>query len=161
MMRRLLGAARRVSTAPARPFRVLGLQQVAIGGLDKARLSGLWEGLLGVPKIGRFVAEKENVDEDILLLGRGVAAVELDLMQPLDADKAPKVHLPPLNHIGLWVSLSPQRLFTVGCVEAGSGGGWARLRRARSPSAHRLRKRLPRLRGGSDALMPGSPGRPA
>mmetsp|Transcript_2837 Transcript_2837/g.8841 ORF Transcript_2837/g.8841 Transcript_2837/m.8841 type:complete len:179 (+) Transcript_2837:3-539(+) len=102
-MRRLLGAARRVSTAPARPFRVLGLQQVAIGGLDKARLSGLWEGLLGVPKIGRFVAEKENVDEDILLLGRGVAAVELDLMQPLDADKAPKVHLPPLNHIGLWV----------------------------------------------------------
>jgi hypothetical protein len=105
MMRRLLGAARRASTAPARPFRVLGLQQVAIGGLDKTRLSGLWEGLLGVPKIGRFVAEKENVDEDILLLGRGVAAVELDLMQPLDADKAPKVYSPPLNHIGLWVRL--------------------------------------------------------
>jgi lactoylglutathione lyase len=24
-------------------------------------------------------------------------------MQPLDADKSPKVHIPPLNHIGLWV----------------------------------------------------------
>ena len=29
--------------------------------------------------------------------------VEVDLMQPLDPDKAPKVHVPPLNHIGLWV----------------------------------------------------------
>lgn len=25
-------------------------------------------------------------------------------MQPLDANKAPKVHVPPLNHIGIWVS---------------------------------------------------------
>jgi lactoylglutathione lyase len=113
-MQRLLGASRRVGTAPARSFRVLGLQQVAIGGLDKSRLSGLWEGLLGVPRIGQFASEKENVDEDILLLGRGVAAVELDLMQPLDADKAPKVHSPPLNHIGLWVIRRPQRLFATG-----------------------------------------------
>ena len=31
-----------------RPFRVLGLQQIAIGGLDKGALTGLWTGLLGV-----------------------------------------------------------------------------------------------------------------
>lgn len=30
-------------------------------------------------------------------------AVEVDLMQPLNPDKAPKVHIPPLNHIGLWI----------------------------------------------------------
>ena len=30
-------------------------------------------------------------------------AVELDLMQPLDPEKAPKVHIPALNHIGFWV----------------------------------------------------------
>lgn len=45
----------------------------------------------------------ENVDEDILKLGVGPYAVEIDLMQPLDPTKSPKVHVPPLNHIGLWV----------------------------------------------------------
>lgn len=95
-------SVRTLSTA-ARPFRVLGLQQVAIGGLNKGALSALWEGVLGVPKVGSYVSEKENVDEDILLLGKGAHAVELDLMQPLDSSKAPKVHVPPLNHIGIWV----------------------------------------------------------
>ena len=92
-----------LSTAAARPFRVLGLQQVAIGGTNKAALSNLWEGVLGLPRTGTYVSEKENVDEDILKLGRGPWAVELDLMQPLDPERAPKVHVPPLNHIGLWV----------------------------------------------------------
>ena len=101
MLRR---AHRLCSTAAAqRPFRVLGLQQVAVGGLDKAKLSHLWEGVLGVPKVGSYVSEKENVDEDILQLGTGPLAVEIDLMQPLDPGRAPKVHVPPLNHIGLWV----------------------------------------------------------
>ena len=97
-------AARHCASAAAGfPFRVLGLQQVAIGGLDKGRLSALWEGVLGVPRVGTYVSERENVDEDILLLGAGPLAVELDLMQPLDPERAPKVHVPPLNHIGLWV----------------------------------------------------------
>ena len=43
---------RRLVSTAARPFRVLGLQQVAIGGLDKQKLSALWEGVLGVPRIG-------------------------------------------------------------------------------------------------------------
>jgi lactoylglutathione lyase len=91
------------SATGARPFRVLGLQQVAIGGLDKGPLSALWEDLLGVKRISTYISEKENVDEDILRLGAGPLAVELDLMQPLDANKTPKVHVPPLNHIGIWV----------------------------------------------------------
>jgi lactoylglutathione lyase len=45
----------------------------------------------------------ENVREDILQLGTGPHAVEVDLMQPLDPDGRPKVHDPALNHIGLWV----------------------------------------------------------
>lgn len=36
-------------------------------------------------------------------MGAGPLAVELDIMQPLNPDKAPKVHVPPLNHIGVWV----------------------------------------------------------
>ena len=94
---------RQLSSAANRPFRILGLQQVAIGGLNKAPLTHLWEDVLGVKKLSTYVSEKENVDEDILQLGSGPLAVELDLMQPLKPDKAPKVHVPPLNHIGVWV----------------------------------------------------------
>jgi len=56
-----------------------------------------------VPKVGSFTSVKENVDEDILRLGHGTGAVEIDLMAPLDANKSPKPHIPSLNHIGLWV----------------------------------------------------------
>jgi lactoylglutathione lyase len=90
-----------------RPFTILGLQQIAIGGLDKARLRHLWIDLLGVPCTGTFTSARENVDEDILTLGQGVAAVEIDLMQPLDPEKKPAVHATPLNHIGLWVDHLP------------------------------------------------------
>jgi len=90
-----------------RPFKILGLQQIAIGGLDKQRLRTLWVDLLGIPATGTFQSERENVDEDILTLGEGRAAVEIDLMQPLDPEKKPAVHATPLNHIGLWVDDLP------------------------------------------------------
>lgn len=86
-----------------RPFRILGIQQVAIGGLDKGRLRALWVDTLGVTSTGSYRSERENVDEDILALGRGPYKVEVDLMQPIDAAKKPAVHDPSLNHIGLWV----------------------------------------------------------
>lgn len=37
-----------------------------------------------------FAAQGENVSEDILKLGHGANAVEVDLMQPLNPDKSPK-----------------------------------------------------------------------
>jgi len=86
-----------------RPFRVLGVQQIAVGGLDKSRLRTLWVELLGLTATGRYRSERENVDEDILALGSGPTRVEVDLMQPLDPAQKPAVHEPPLNHIGLWV----------------------------------------------------------
>lgn len=88
---------------PSRPFRVLGLQQIAIGARDKALLRRLWVDVLGVPRTGDYRSERENVDEDILTLGAGPTKVEVDLMQPLDADRKPAVHETPLNHIGLWI----------------------------------------------------------
>ncbi|MBN8504398.1 MAG: VOC family protein [Burkholderiales bacterium] len=90
-----------------RPFRILGLQQIAIGGMDKQRLKTLWVDLLGIPVTGTFKSERENVDEDILTLGEGRAAVEIDLMQPLDPERKPAVQATPLNHIGLWVDDLP------------------------------------------------------
>ncbi len=86
-----------------RPFRVLGLQQIAVGALDKGRLRSLWVDLLGLEAHGNFKSESENVDEDIALAGAGPFRVEVDLMQPIDPEQRPKVHEPALNHVGLWI----------------------------------------------------------
>lgn len=86
-----------------RPFRVLGVQQIAVGGPDKGALRKLWIDLLGLELRGTFRSERENVDEDIAAAGAGAFAVEVDLMQPIDPNAKPKVHDPALNHVGLWV----------------------------------------------------------
>lgn len=86
-------------TTDGRPFRVLGVQQIAVGALSREPLRRLWCELLGVPQVGRYESASENVVEDILRVG----GVEIDLMQPLDASRAPRVHEPALNHVGLWV----------------------------------------------------------
>jgi LAO/AO transport system kinase len=115
----------------ARPFRILGVQQVAIGGAGKARLQNLWVTLLGLEFGGTFTSERDNVDEDICVLGRGAYRVEIDLMQPIDPEKKPAVHTPALNHIGLWVDdlaaavewLSAQGLrFAPGGIRKGAAG---------------------------------------
>ena len=97
-----------------RPFKVLGIQQIAIGGPDKARLQKLWVDLLGLEISGTFRSERENVDEDICVLGSGPLKVEVDLMQPLDPDKKPAVHQTPLNHVGLWIDDLPAAVAWLG-----------------------------------------------
>ncbi len=110
-----------------RPFKILGLQQIAIGGPSKAALRRLWVDLFGVPVIGTFRSERENVDEDIL----SIAGVEIDLMEPIDPSKSPKVHEPRLNHLGLWVDDLPAAVkwlteqgvrFTPGGIRRGAAG---------------------------------------
>ena len=90
-----------------RPFKVLGIQQIAIGGPSKDRLRKLWVEMFGLAVTGNFVSERENVDEDITAMGSGPFKVEVDLMQPLDPAKKPAVHEPPLNHVGLWIDDLP------------------------------------------------------
>ena len=85
-----------------RPFKVLGVQQIAIGATDKSGLRHLWVDLFGLSLSGHYKSERENVDEDICSIGQGPLKVEVDLMQPLDIDKKPAVHTTPLNHVGLW-----------------------------------------------------------
>ena len=91
-----------------RPFKVLGVQQVAIGNKSKNELAKFWGDILGLNKVHSFKSERENVDEDVYEIGSGIAKVELDLMAPLDENKAPKVHIPPLNHVGLWIDDLPK-----------------------------------------------------
>ena len=114
-----------------RPFRILGLQQIAVGGLDKGRLRRLWVDTLGLEATGTFKSERENVDEDIAVAGDGPLRVEVDLMQPIDPAKSPKVHEPALNHVGLWVDdlaaavgwLEAQGVrFTPGGIRKGASG---------------------------------------
>ena len=90
-----------------RPFKVLGIQQIAIGGPSKDRLKKLWIDMFGLAITGNFVSERENVDEDITAMGSGPFKVEVDLMQPLDPAKKPAVNEPPLNHVGLWIDDLP------------------------------------------------------
>lgn len=90
-----------------RPFNVLGIQQIAVGGLDKNRLRNLWVDTLGLNLTGSYQSEKENVDEDIAVAGHGPFKVEVDLMQPLDPERKPGVHNPALNHVGLWIDDLP------------------------------------------------------
>lgn len=115
----------------ARPFRVLGIQQIAVGGRDKAALAELWVDLLGLEPTGSFRSEAENVDEDILRCGSGPRAVEIDLMQPIDPAGRPRVDSPALNHVGLWVDdleaavswLSERGVrFTPGGIRTGAAG---------------------------------------
>ncbi len=110
-----------------RPFAVLGIQQIAIGGPDKAKLRHLWIDLLGLEVTGAYRSERENVDEDIARCGD----VEVDLMQPIDPDRKPRVHTPPLNHVGLWVDDLPAAMawleaqgirFTPGGIRRGGSG---------------------------------------
>ncbi len=114
-----------------RPFSILGLQQIAVGGLDKAALRRFWIDTLGLTPTGTYRSEKENVDEDIAVTGVGAFKVEVDLMQPIDPDSRPKVHDPALNHVGLWVDdlaaayewLGEQGVrFTPGGVRKGAAG---------------------------------------
>ena len=107
-----------------RPFKVLGIQQIAIGGPSKERLKKLWIDMFGLAVTGNFVSERENVDEDITAMGSGPFKVEVDLMQPLDPAKKPAVNEPPLNHVGLWIDDLPAAVawLTVQGVRFAPGG---------------------------------------
>ena len=114
-----------------RPFKVLGIQQIAIGATDKKNLQKLWLQLLGLELTGTFKSERENVDEDICAIGSGPFKVEVDLMQPLNIDEKPAVHTTPLNHIGLWIDHLPDAVewlsqkglrFAPGGIRKGAAG---------------------------------------
>ena len=120
-----------MTASATRPFKVLGIQQVALGGTDKNRMKTLWVDMLGLTQTGTFQSERENVDEDILAMGHGAFKVEVDLMQPIDIDKKPAVHTTPLNHIGLWIDDLPRAVewltaqgvrFAPGGIRKGAAG---------------------------------------
>lgn len=117
--------------ANPRPFQVLGVQQIAIGGLDKEKLRRFWVDIIGLRFDHSYRSEKENVDEDICQTGVGPFTVEVDLMQPIDPNRRPKVHEPALNHIGLWIDDLPKAVewlenqgvrFTPGGIRKGAAG---------------------------------------
>ena len=120
-----------MSVNDIRPFKVLGIQQIAIGGTSKAKLRELWIDMLGLEVTGNFRSERENVDEDICAMGSGAFKVEVDLMQPINPDGKPAVHTTPLNHVGLWIDDLPKAVewltakgvrFAPGGIRKGAAG---------------------------------------
>ena len=114
-----------------RPFKVLGIQQIAIGGPSKEKLRTLWVDMFGLEVTSTVVSERETVDEDICAMGSGPFKVEVDLMQPLDPEKKPAVHATPLNHVGLWIDDLPKAVewlsangvrFAPGGIRKGAAG---------------------------------------
>ncbi len=114
-----------------RPFKTLGIQQIAIGATSKQRLQTLWVDMLGLELTGTFKSERENVDEDICAMGKGPFKVEVDLMQPVDIEKKPAVHATPLNHVGIWIDDLPKAVewltsqgvrFAPGGIRKGAAG---------------------------------------
>ncbi|MBT8139784.1 MAG: VOC family protein [Gammaproteobacteria bacterium] len=114
-----------------RPFNVLGIQQIAIGAESKQKLRAFWVDLLGLNFAHSYQSEKENVDEDICETGVGPFKVEIDLMQPIDPARKPRVDSPALNHIGLWIDDLPTAVqwlgeqgvrFTPGGIRKGAAG---------------------------------------
>ena len=119
-----------MTTVP-RPFKVLGIQQIAIGATSKTRLQKLWVDMLGLQLTSTFKSERENVDEDICAMGSGPFKVEVDLMQPVDIEKKPAVHATPLNHVGIWIDDLPKAVewltaqgvrFAPGGIRKGAAG---------------------------------------
>lgn len=123
------------TTTTTRPFTILGVQQIAIGNETREPLRTLWQTIFGLQPKSTVTIASENVQEDILTLGpqhySPYYQVEIDLMTPLDATKSPKVHVPPLNHIGLWVDDLPKAVtwmqaqgvrFTPGGIRKGAAG---------------------------------------
>ena len=82
---------------------MLGVQQIAIGGLDRGALHHLWVDTLGLVQTSEFRNETENVDGEIAQIGAGPSSVDLNLLEPIDPERSPRAHQPALNHIGLWV----------------------------------------------------------
>ena len=120
-----------MNSTPSRPFKVLGIQQIAIGAPSKDKLKTLWVDMLGLEISGNYVSERENVNEDICAIGSGPFKVEVDLMEPIDPAKKPAVHATPLNHVGLWIDDLPKAVewltakgvrFAPGGIRRGAAG---------------------------------------
>lgn len=115
----------------SRPFKILGVHHIAIGNAALGRLRHLWGDVLGLSLGSPFTLASENVSGSIARLEAGPYTVEVDLLQPLDADKKPAPHLPPLNHIAFWVDHLPEAVeyltargvrFTPGGIRKGAEG---------------------------------------
>ena len=81
----------------ARPFNILGIQQVAIGSTERDPLNYLWENIFGLKPSPIHRLEKENVEECIIKLGpsnqNSKFDIEIDLMTPINPDVPPKVRM--------------------------------------------------------------------
>ncbi len=114
-----------------KPFRILGINHIAISTLNRQGMQQLWVQVFGARADHGFSSEEENVREDVYFLGEPPYQVQIDIMEPIDVAKNPGLTAFPLNHIGLWVDDLPTAFewmkskgirFTSGGIRKGSAG---------------------------------------
>ncbi len=114
-----------------KPFRILGVNHIAIGTSDRQKMQRLWVEVFGGRLDHSFSSRQENVEEDVYLLGEQPYQVQIDIMEPIDSAKSPGLTAFPLNHIGLWIDdlraafewmTSNGIRFTLGGIRKGSAG---------------------------------------
>ena len=71
-----------------KPFRILGIQQIAIGGPDKRRLQKLWVDVFGLAVKSSFVSER---DRDCRLSSLSRSAARLTTTSILSMSSGPAV----------------------------------------------------------------------
>jgi pyruvate/2-oxoglutarate dehydrogenase complex dihydrolipoamide acyltransferase (E2) component len=151
---RMTGPGMRAS----KPFRILGIQQIAIGGPTRQRLRTLWVDMLGLDGHRHFVSERENVDEDIC----ASAAGRRGRGRPDAADrpdKKPAVHTTPLNHVGLWIDDLPKAvewLTRTACASRRAASARARPATTSASSTRRQRRVPDRRRRRADRAGAGA-----
>jgi lactoylglutathione lyase len=90
-----------------RPFRILGVQSIALGSENKAAMLKLWSELFGLEHSGTFKSMDGNIDVDVLRLQTGERSVEISIMEPISGKADSKKRRAPLHRIGLWVDDLP------------------------------------------------------
>ncbi len=110
--------ARFSSASSTRPFKVLGIQQVAMAAEQAAPLVKFWADILELgPSNCTIVFNPENVRTELFDLGKGSAATILSLIEPINPKAKPNIAKKALHHVGLWVDDLEK------CVEYLSGNG--------------------------------------
>ncbi len=86
-----------------KPFRVLGLQQIANGRPDNDLLGMLWRDIFGPEIKGGQGRAPEDTDGDMRASMLGSQAAAVVLIRPIDRSGELGVHATTLNQVGLWV----------------------------------------------------------
>ena len=94
---------RKFSEIIQRPFKILGLMEVAFAGMKKEEINWFWKDIMGLTYIRETKFEVQNLQEHIYSSGTLNSRLEIDLISTIKEMEGKNQVTSPFNHIGLWV----------------------------------------------------------